>query len=157
MLLPWFEPEITPRVAQPGVHREGLSPGEPAANVRAVVEAQQMAMALHSRWMSVTVDTIHATGGAAVNTPILQVMADVFGADVHRLRVSNAAALGAALRAYHADRLAHGQAPSWDEIVAGLAEPVGDRLTPDPNRHALYGERMQAYEALEARVLRDRR
>jgi xylulokinase len=130
MLLPWFEPEITPRVAQPGVHREGLSPGEPAANVRAVVEAQQMAMALHSRWMSVTVDTIHATGGAAVNTPILQVMADVFGADVHRLRVSNAAALGAALRAYHADRLAHGQAPSWDEIVAGLAEPVGDRLTP---------------------------
>ena len=35
-----------------------------------------MAMALHSRRMAVEVDTIHATGGAAANRQIQQVMAD---------------------------------------------------------------------------------
>ena len=77
--------------------------GRRRGNVRAVVEAQMMAMALHSRWMGVEVDTIHATGGAAANRAILQVMADVFGADVYQLEVGNSAALGAALRAAHAD------------------------------------------------------
>lgn len=109
ILLPWFEPEITPSVTRPGVHRYGLAPDDAAANVRAVVEAQQMAMALHSGWMSVPIDTIHATGGAAVNTQILQVMADVFGAEVRRLEVGNSAALGAALRAVHADGLSEGR------------------------------------------------
>ena len=82
-------------------------------NVRAVVEAQQMAMALHSRWMAVTIDTIHATGGAAANKEILQVMADVFGAEVYRSTVSNSAALGAALRAWHGDTVADGTPLPW--------------------------------------------
>ena len=58
-------------------------------------------------WAS-TIDTIHATGGAAVNRQILQVMADVFGAEVYRFRGANSAALGAALRAWHADALDEG-------------------------------------------------
>ena len=64
--------------------------------MRAVVEAQMLSMALHSRWMQVPVDTIYATGGAAANRAVLQVMADVFGAEVYQLEVSNSAALGAA-------------------------------------------------------------
>ena len=154
ILLPWFGPEITPPVARPGVHRYGLSPDDAAANVRAVVEAQQMAMALHSRWMSVAIETIHATGGASVNSQILQVMADVFGAEVWRFDVSNSAALGAALRAFHADRLAEGKPLSWDDVVAGFVRPAsGGRLTPDPRRHALYRELMAAYAACEAHAL----
>ena len=98
---PWFEPEITPTVLTPGVRRYGLDPGDADGNVRAVIEGQQMAMALHSRWMNVTVDSIHATGGAAANRDILQVMADVFGAVVYQLQVGNSAALGAALAAFH--------------------------------------------------------
>ena len=89
MMLPWFEPEITPPVDRPGVHRYGLAADDAPGNVRAVVEAQQMAMALHSRWMGVPIDTIHATGGAAANRQILQVMADVFGAEVYRSEVAN--------------------------------------------------------------------
>ena len=50
-----------------------------------------------------TIDTIYATGGAAANRDILQVMADVFDADVYQLEIGNSAALGAALRAFHAD------------------------------------------------------
>jgi hypothetical protein len=54
-MLPWFEPEITPEVLTPGVRRYGLDPDDGPANVRAVVEAQMMAMANHSAWMGVGV------------------------------------------------------------------------------------------------------
>ncbi len=154
ILLPWFEPEITPAVHTPGVHRIGLDPDDAPGNVRGVVEAQQMALAIHSRWMGVSIDTIHATGGAAVNPGILQVMADVFGADVYRSSVTNAAALGAALRAWHADTLADGAPRSWDTITAGLAGPSRQsRVAPDPARHAVYRELLPVYEACEARYL----
>ena len=68
-----------------------------------------MSLALHSRWMGVKISTIYATGGASANRDVLQVMADVFDAEVLQLETGNSAALGAALRAFHADRLADGQ------------------------------------------------
>ncbi len=151
IFLPWYEPEITPSVPQSWVHRYGLPSDDGPGHVRGVIEAQQMALALHSRWMDVRIDTIHATGGAAANREILQVMADVFGADVYQLEVGSSACLGAALRAYHADTLSEGRAIAWEEIVAGLAEPVAaSRLQPDRDRHAIYRELMKTYEACEA-------
>jgi len=149
LMLPWFEPEITPTVAVPGVRRRSLDEHDAAANVRAVVEAQMMALALHSRWMGVAVDVVHATGGAAANDAILQVMADVFGAEVRRLEVANAAALGAALRALHADRLDAGAPLSWDETVDGLDAPAPLRVRPDPARHAIYQDLLLTYAAFE--------
>jgi xylulokinase len=155
MLLPWFVPELTPFVPSPGVHRHNLGAADAAANVRAVVEAQMMAMALHSQWMGVRIDTIHATGGAAANPQILQVMADVFGADVHRFATGNSAALGAALRALHADRAAAGTPIVWEDVISGLAEPVaGTRIMPNPAHHALYLELLPAYAQFEASALR---
>ena len=107
-MLPWFAPEITPHVGRAGVRRQGLDPADAARNVRAVIEGQALAMQRHSAWMGGRVRTIHATGGAAANPEILQVIADVFDADVCRPRRRNSASLGAALRAFHADRLADG-------------------------------------------------
>ena len=113
-----------------------------------------MALALHSRWMNVTVDSIHATGGAAANRDILQVMADVFGADVYQLQVGNSAALGAALRALHGGTAADGRAMPWDEVVKDFAEPVAaSRLAPDPSRHAVYRALIDVYAACEAHAL----
>src|SRR4029077_2336245 len=123
MLLPWFEPEITPTVINPGVRRFGLDTSDTPANVRAVVEAQQMALARHSRWMGVNVKTIYATGGASANRAILQVMADVFGADVYQFDVGNTACRGAALRAFHGDRTAAGDSHDWADVIRGVAEP----------------------------------
>jgi xylulokinase len=135
------------------VHRYGPA-SDGASEVRAVIEAQQMSMALHSRWMARTVDVIHATGGAAVNREILQVMADVFGAHVLQLRVGNSAALGAAMRAAHAHLREHNRSVDWDDVVAGLAEPLaGSRVDPNPDRHALYREMMPVYAACEAHAL----
>lgn len=148
LLLPWFEPEITPHVATPGLRRLGLSPDDGPGHVRAVVEGQQMALARHSRWMDVRIETIHATGGAAENIEILQVMADVFGVEVCQLEVGNSACLGAALRAHHADALSDGRGIPWDNIVGGLVEPIR-RLRPHASRRAIYQELMNQYSAFE--------
>jgi xylulokinase len=154
IMLPWFEPEITPSVPSPGVHRYGFGPDDLDANVRGVIEGQQMAMALHSRWMHVTVDSIHATGGAAANRDILQVMADVFGAEVYQLQVGNSAALGAALRALHGGTVAEGRAMPWDEVVKDFAEPLAaSRLRPDPSRYAVYRGLIDVYATCEMHAL----
>ena len=154
IFLPWYEPEITPPVATPGVRRYGLAEDDAAGHVRGVIEAQQMAIARHSRWMGVEVDTIYATGGAAANVQILQVMADVFGADVYQLEVGNSAALGAALRAWHGDRAAAGAPVSWDEVIRGIVEPIAaSRLRPRPDVQAVYKELMQIHAGCEAQAL----
>jgi sugar (pentulose or hexulose) kinase len=121
-----------------------------------VVEAQMMAMYNHSRWMGVYVDVVHATGGAAVNPEILQVMADVFDAKVLRFAVGNAACLGAALRAFHASALADGREIPWSEVVRGLAEPLpGSAINPIPAHVAIYRDLRTRYEELERECLRN--
>ena len=154
IMLPWFEPEITPNVQEPGVRRYGLGETDGPANVRAGVEAQMMAMAIHSRWMGVKPESIYATGGAACNKEILQIMAQVFDADVYQFEVGNSAALGAALRAYHADDKAAGGSLSWEEVIAGFAQPVAEsRISPDPELVALYKDLKPVYEACEEHAL----
>jgi len=153
ILLPWFVPEITPRVPAPGARRYAAGDSGPML-ARALIESQQMAMSLHSSWMGVRVQTIHATGGASANREILQIMADVFGAEVYQFEVTNSAALGAALRAAHADVSGDGRHESWPEIVRGFAEPVNSsRIRPDVERHAMYEDWTHVYAACEAHAL----
>jgi xylulokinase len=155
MMIPWFEPEITPLVLNPRVHEAGLPAENGPARVRAVIEGQMMSMALHSRWMGVVPAEIRATGGASSNVEILQIAADVFGAPVQRLRVPNSAALGAALRAWHADALADGRAVPWDEIVAGFTDAAAEsRVAPIPAHVATYREMIDRYQRWEHQALR---
>ena len=150
LMFPWFAPEITPPVDAPAARRVELDVDDGPRNVRAVVEAQMMALANHSRWMGVDVDVIHATGGGAANREILQVMADVFDAEVRRFASGNSACLGAALRALHADRLADGRAAAWQEVVAGVAEPVAEgAVRPDPEAVSVYARLRRRYAKLE--------
>jgi len=154
MLLPWFEPEITPPVLRPGVRRFGLAANDGPANVRAIVEAQMIAMALHSRWMGVDVRTIYATGGASANRAILQVMADVFDADVYQFEAGNAACVGAALRAFHADAASSGHDLAWEDVVRRIAEPVASsRVQPDRAVRAVYEDLIGRYATFEAEAL----
>jgi xylulokinase len=154
LMLPWFEPEITPRVEAPGVHRLGFTQDDACANVRGVVEGQMLAMRQHARWAAPRVERIHATGGAARNGALLQVMADVFDAPVHRIDVANSACLGAALRAAHADAAANHQAVGWDEVVSGFAEPnPALAVKPDPAAVEVYEKLAVVYGEYEKRVL----
>lgn len=149
LMFPWFVPEITPHMPVPGVRRVDLAADDGPANVRAVVEGQMMAMANHSTWMGVDVREIYATGGASVNPDILQVMADVFNADVRRFEAGNSACLGAALRAWHAGAKASGHPLEWSDIVRDLARPIGAAITPRPAAAAIYRDLRLRYADVE--------
>lgn len=157
LMLPWLESEITPPVRHPGVRRFGFNHADAPANVRGLIEGQMLAIANHAADVTTApIDRVIATGGAAVNRSILQVMANVFGVDVYRLDVENSAALGAALRAYHADRLASGEPVSWNTVVSGFTEPKpGHRVAPNPKHVAIYAQLRRDY-ALAERLHKDR-
>ena len=157
LMLPWFGPEITPRVIDAGVRRLRLDEVEAARNVRAVVEGQMMAMATHAHWMGVEVSTIYATGGASGNRDVLQIMADVFNARVFPSPVRNSASLGAALRAWHAYDHAHGGSITWRNVVRDLSTP--DPVTaiePGEAATTVYPQLKRAYTAFEADARRSR-
>ena len=145
MLAPWFVPEITPPVPQASPRWKDVDPADAPRAVRAVVEGQAMAMRLHSRWIAPKVSTIRVTGGAAGNTAILQVIADVFDAELVRIAPRNAASLGAALRAFHADCLANRRPRPWHDIVDGFTDP-NLRVTPNASAAAVYRQRLPEYE-----------
>ena len=132
LMLPWFEPEIVPRVIRPGLRRINLDDRDAPANCRAIVEAQMMSMRLHSGWMKIKPKRVIATGGGSVNTTILQVMADVMNCPVYRLEVSKSAALGAALRAAHA-YLKHNKQPAkWPDVMAKFTDPIPGKVGVNP-------------------------
>jgi len=100
--------------------------------------------------MGIRTDSIRATGGAAANRAILQVMADVFNAPVHRLPATDAAAVGAALRAWQAD-----SGVPWTEVVQGCRAlaPVS-LVEPVPANVTRYEALQRRYSALEREGLR---
>jgi xylulokinase len=155
LMLPWVAPEITPPATHAGIRRRGFGASDAGRNVRGLVEGQACAMRLHSRWIAPDVRSIRATGGASANRDVLQVIADVFGAEVLSMRSSNAAALGAAIRAWYGDAADAGQPLSWDEAVAGFIEP-DSRVNPDQANAPLYQRVLRDYEAFERECLQQR-
>jgi xylulokinase len=106
LMLPFFVPEITPRLANPSVKLFGtpdfVAWKAPAEAARAVVESQALSMLRHSDWIGERPERILVTGGASKNRGILQIIADVFQAELRTLSVANSSALGGALRAANA-------------------------------------------------------
>jgi xylulokinase len=156
ILLPWFEPEIVPRVNRPKIHRFDLDAKNVAANCRAVFEAQMISMRLHSQWMNVKPDEIFATGGASNDLALLQVMADVMNCRVLRIEVSKSAALGAALRAAHGFFLQAGKKISWEKIIAGFCKPIPkSEIRPNKSAAKIYHELIKKYAACEHAALKE--
>jgi xylulokinase len=126
LMLPFFVPEITPRLSSPAVRLFGSPDFEewraPAEAARAVVESQALSMQHHSDWIGERPSQILVTGGAAKNRGILQVIADVFQAELRTLSVANSSALGGALRAANA---AGGHA--FAELAARFSAPDATR------------------------------
>lgn len=150
VMLPWLEAEITPPVRFSGVRRFAYDGHDGDHDVRAVVEGQMMAMANHSAAIAGDLRSIVATGGASVNDPVLQVMADVFGAPVDRLTGENSACLGAALRALHADRLANGEPLAWPSVVKGFTDPrQEERVLPRAEAVEVYRDLRVRYAEFE--------
>ena len=150
ILLPWFEPEIVPRVNRPEIHRFNLDPKDAAANCRAVVEAQMLSMRLHAQWMKTTPRQIFATGGASDNPVILQVMADVMNCPVLRVQASKSAALGAALSATHGWLAVNGKSANWQKVIAGFTAPIAaSKITPNKKAARIYDRLLETYAQCE--------
>lgn len=137
LLLPYFVPEITPKLLDPKVAWFGsdafVAGRDADAAARAIVEAQALSMRLHSDWIGETTDTILVTGGASKNPGILRVLADVFQARIVPLRVSNSSALGGALRA--AQAVEKHPSHNWDDLYVRFSAPSHE-LKVEPNRQA---------------------
>lgn len=153
ILLPFFVPEITPRLGTPAprwigppAFVEGL---EPAAAARAVVEAQALNLRLHGAFIGEDVETVLVTGGASRNPAILRILADVFQARIAPLAVSNSSALGAALRAAQAL-----EGAPWSALFARFSAPDHSRaVDPDPATRAVYEDLGTRFAAEVAAVV----
>lgn len=150
MMLPWFDSEIVPKVVQASVQRFALEPTNIAANCRAVIEAQMMAMSHHATAAGLQPTSIRATGGAAQNIAILQVMANVFGCPVDVMHTTlNSSALGAALRAIVAI-----ENKTWMETVQPFtAVQQAAQIIPDAEAVVVYQAMKKIYAQREAAFL----
>ncbi|MEO0508691.1 MAG: FGGY family carbohydrate kinase [Verrucomicrobiota bacterium] len=103
MMVPFFRPEISPRIKLDAPILKGGEAferwEEPDAAIRACVEGQAINIKLRTDWMQLRPEVIYLTGGASKNDAIAQVIADVFHAKVQRLEISGSVGLGAAMRA----------------------------------------------------------
>ena len=155
LMLPYFVPEMTPKVLSPEPRMFG-SPAftqgtDAAAAARAIVEAQGLTMRYHSAWIGEKPEVIRVTGGASRNRGVLQVLADIFQAELRPLRVSNSSALGGALRAANAV-----EGIGWDDLYGKFAAPDAD-LTVQPDRAArsVYDDLGAEFERRIAEVLKN--
>ena len=139
-VLPMEEPEITPR--RPAGRLAFGAAVSKATLPRAAVEGQALSLRLHSRWVGTPTTRLLLTGGASENPSVAKIFADVFGAPVLRLAVSDSAALGAALRAAEAACGA-----KMAELEAVFCAPAPGVVPPNPALRA-------AYDALEAQLAR---
>lgn len=111
-----------------------------------------MAMANHwSELATRPVARIRATGGASQNREILQIMADVFGADVYPAASTSGASLGGALRAYRTHQSLTRPVP-WREIVTGFTDEATAPVRAVPGHTAIYQTLRKEYAGLERRA-----
>ena len=136
LALPWFVPEITPPVLSPGLRANfDFAAASPEIRIRAVVEAQALALRSHAVWIG-EFDTIRVTGGASKSPGIRQTLADVFQARVECIAVADSAALGGAMLAAHVDGVPFAKMTESFSPVTSVCKPraehaaVYDRLLP---------------------------
>lgn len=98
LVLPYFEPENTPLLLEPGIRRN-YEQANPAEEIRAVLESQALLLRLHSEWLNEKFLRIRVIGGGSKSEGFRQILADVFQADIETISAVNSAALGAAIRA----------------------------------------------------------
>ncbi len=122
----------------------------PAHLARAVLEgvAFNLAVCVDAfRESGATIDRVHAIGGGAASDVWLQMLADVWGCEVHRRTiVEEANSLGAAVTAGVAVGVFDGF-----EVAADLSE-ITARFAPDSVRHRAYREHLAGFRNAYARL-----
>lgn len=145
MMLPFYEPEITPAIDTGGPVFSANHEYSSGEAVRAVLESQFLNMRAHSDWLGVSPNRIYVTGGASENDGIAQVIANVFGVAVDRLDVPGSATIGAGMRA------AHGIGENLADLESKFSQPQeGRRLEPEPAACDVYNLALPKFKAFLA-------
>lgn len=116
--------------------------------MRAVVESQFLMMRMYAERLGITTPSrLIVVGGAAVNTSLLQVLADVFDAPVVRLGSSstNSAALGAALRAQHGLACGSVQEGTFKPFPSSESFAFTPAAKPNASAAKLYSDELDAF------------
>jgi xylulokinase len=153
------EPEITPPILNPGIHRfssEGRAVARfaPETEARAVLEGQFLSMRVHGAHIGLQPASILATGGASNDRGVLRVMADVFGTPVFTGKQANSAAVGAAYRALHGWTCGQQRRFVPFADVVSAAPPFTLAMEPDQEAHRVYTALLDRYTQLEQQVIR---
>eukprot|EP00756_Hemistasia_phaeocysticola_P001554 Hpha_TRINITY_DN11098_c0_g2::TRINITY_DN11098_c0_g2_i2::g.92655::m.92655/K00854/xylB, XYLB; xylulokinase len=157
--------EIAPQGAQ-GVHRFDPSGRRvdtfgKEEDVRGVVESQCMRMRLHATRLGLEISPekrIFVTGGASRSTPLLQVIADVFGCPVFKdaKGAVQAAAFGAAMRAVHGWTVQRrgGDAGELYESMLAAKDTAEKLVSPRPEASRVYASMLEKYARIEGEIAR---
>lgn len=125
----------------------GLTLGTPKKEIaKALIEGVTFEIAINLKRLEsagVEVERLRAMGGGSRSRMWLQLKADITGKEVAALNVSECGCLGAALLA----GTAIGTYDSLDEAVRVTVEER-ETLSPDPERHRWYAERLEMYEGV---------
>jgi sugar (pentulose or hexulose) kinase len=116
-----------------------------------------MTMWLHSAGFGTRPEKILVTAGGSENRGLLQVIADVFDAQVEAVEVKDSAAFGAALRAAKGFYAIKGESREWKELIEpfarqggrGIVRPRKEAANIYRGEHGLLG----VYESCQNRVL----
>lgn len=145
LMLPFYEPEITPALDTGGPVFSDQRERSSHESVRAVLEGQFLNMRAHSDWLGVTPERIYVTGGASENDGIAQTIANIFGVPVERLDVPGSATIGAAMRA------AHALGEDLRDLEAKFSQPQeGRTIVPEAGAKQRYDEVLQKFLILLA-------
>lgn len=149
VMLPFFQPEISPRIDATGPRLRGDPAFErweqPAVAIRACVEGQFINMLQCTSWMRLNPEGIYLTGGASKNDALAQIVADVFQVKVQRLAVSGSVALGAAMRAAHSEG-----GIALEALEAAFCQPEPNSLLKPQVHSAVYLQSMERIAELKS-------
>jgi xylulokinase len=120
-----FQPEISPRTERPHIrYYGGLRPGEAPSELRALAEFMALQRWYYSFWMGPSPQGYLATGGGAKSRVLLQIDADVSGAEIHVIGECAATVNGGCLRGLHS--LGH----SYEELLPIHCPRRGEPIRP---------------------------
>ena len=146
-MLPFFSPEISPLYDGNGPILKGTGIFEnwrsPKLAIRACIEGQFMNMKVHTDWMQMVPKIIYVTGGASKNTAIIQILSDIFQADVQRLEVSGSVALGGAIRAAQ-----HCLNHSLESLETSFCSNSSEVIKPNGSHKELYTNAIEEIKSM---------